>query len=122
MSVLNAFRYACCVHAVPLRTNTYAAPLLLLVLSLWFPFTLFALLSSWNAPTTTVSPEIATEWPKLSPAPVFDAFRYACCAIGSMVTGYRALRSSTVRTIWPSWTVIVAGMVLWSASQAVRPV
>ena len=76
-SVFDAFRYACWVQVTELRTNTYAAPALNALLSLSVPFTPVALLSSANAPTTTVSPEIATEKPKKSFAPVFDAFRYA---------------------------------------------
>ena len=41
-------------------------------------FTPVAALASPDAPTTTVSPEIATETPKKSLAPVLLAFRYAC--------------------------------------------
>jgi len=37
-----------------------------------------AALSSRYAPTASVSPDSETEEPKLSPAPVFDALRYAC--------------------------------------------
>jgi hypothetical protein len=44
--------------------NTYAAPEAEAELSLWFPPIPTALLPPWFAPTTTVSPEIATESPK----------------------------------------------------------
>ena len=43
------------------------------VLSSWSPFTPVAVRSF--APTTTVSPEMATETPKLSPTVVLEAFR-----------------------------------------------
>ena len=44
--------------------NTYPAPELDTLLSLCVPFTPVALLASAHAPTTTVSPEIATDQPK----------------------------------------------------------
>src|ERR1043165_4543824 len=77
-SVLLALRYACCAQFVPVRTKTYAAPAEDMLLSLWLPLTPVALLLSNGAPTTTVSPDIATEFPNPSPAPVLLAFRYAC--------------------------------------------
>jgi hypothetical protein len=60
---------------VPLRTNTYAAPDWAALLSLWFPSTPVALLSSPTAPTTTVSSEADTDHPSWSSAPVFEALR-----------------------------------------------
>jgi hypothetical protein len=42
-------------------------------LLLWFPLTPVALLASPSAPTTGVSPEIATEEPKSPPAAVLEA-------------------------------------------------
>ena len=59
----------------PSRTKTYPAPDRKALLSAWFPLTPAALLSSRSAPTTTVSPDTATEWPNKSPAPVLDALR-----------------------------------------------
>ena len=50
---------------MPLRTNTYAAPEPE-ALSSAVVFTPVVLLSSELAPTTTVSPDTATETPKLS--------------------------------------------------------
>src|ERR1035441_3980285 len=74
------FKYACWLHTPALRVNTYAAPamaadsfgvLLIPVVEL----------SSPSAPTTIVSPLMATEMPKLSPTcvvPTADGFTYAC--------------------------------------------
>ena len=45
-------------------------------------FTPVVLLFSWGAPTTTESPEIATDQPNSSPdwkVPKAAGFRYACC-------------------------------------------
>jgi hypothetical protein len=50
-------------------------------------FTPVVLLSSHLAPTTTESPDTATDQPKRSSAPVLLAFKYACWAMGSMVMG-----------------------------------
>jgi hypothetical protein len=62
--VFEAFKYACCDHAVPVRLKTYAAPDPLAESLFVLPFTPVTALSSSLAPPTTVSPEIATEWPK----------------------------------------------------------
>ena len=61
--------------AVPLRTNTYTAPASSALLSPWSPLTPVALLSSNEAPTTKVSPDTATPWPKTSMAFVLEALR-----------------------------------------------
>lgn len=53
----------------------YTAPEFVALLSDWFPLMPIALLSSPIAPTTIVSPLIATEQPKQSVESVFDAFR-----------------------------------------------
>ena len=45
------------------------------LLSLWSPSTPVALLSSERAPTTTVSPDTATDWPNSSNASVLEALR-----------------------------------------------
>ena len=44
----------------------------------WLPSTPTELLSSYGAPITIVSSEIATDQPNLSPAPGLDACRRAC--------------------------------------------
>jgi hypothetical protein len=75
--VFEALTYACWVHVVPLRTNTYTAPEPTALLSAWLPLTPVAVLASLDAPTASVSPDSATEMLKLSPIPVFDALPYA---------------------------------------------
>jgi len=64
---------------VPLRTKTYAALAQEALLSFWLPLTSVALLSSPSAPTTNVLPDRATML-KPSPAPLLEAFTYACLA------------------------------------------
>jgi hypothetical protein len=65
----------------PKPVKTYAAPEPVALLSPWFLLTTVALLSSYDAPTTTVSPDTATEKPKrsvvrvgrlFSPPPLFS--------------------------------------------------
>ena len=62
-----AVSWDCWVQVVPLRTKTYAEPWLVL-----------APTSSLYAPTMAVSPEIATEMPKLSPAAPPVAVSWDC--------------------------------------------
>ena len=57
-SAFDALRYACWVQLLPERVKTYAAPAEPAELS---PSPPLALLASPDAPTTTVSPLIATE-------------------------------------------------------------
>src|SRR5262245_51763832 len=81
-SVFEALRYACCVHVVPDRTKTYAAPAFDAESSASATGPGSAPvgpLASAVAPTTIVSPETATEYPKRSSTSGFDALRYACC-------------------------------------------
>ena len=60
--------------ATPKPVNIYTAPELT-ALSLAVLFTPVVLLSSWKAPTTTVSPDTATDKPKASPHPALLALR-----------------------------------------------
>jgi hypothetical protein len=72
--VFAALMNACCDHVTPLRTKTYAAPELS-PRSFGAALTPVESLSSLGAPTTMVSPLIATDDPNSSSPPGFDAFR-----------------------------------------------
>src|SRR5262245_41318170 len=76
-SGFDALRYACCDQTPAVRWKTYAAPAAGAALFAWSPFTPGALLSSFDAPTTIVSPKIATATPNWSFEAVFEALRYA---------------------------------------------
>ena len=60
---------ACCDHASPERTNTYAEPA-----------SVPATVSTKYAPATTVSPEIATEAPNRSMGAASEAVSF-CCSV-----------------------------------------
>ena len=73
----------CCSDHVPLSRNTYAAPELPPASS--FP----------GAPTTTVSPSIATKFPKLSCAAASEAVSF-CCSVQLHGAASKHIRSSRV--------------------------
>ena len=60
--------FACCVQVVPERVKMYAEP--------WLAF---VPMPSAHAPTTTVSPSIATSIPNISPAAPSLAISFASC-------------------------------------------
>src|ERR1043165_2738771 len=76
----DAFTYACCAHVAPTRVKMYAAPASRALLSASLPPMPVAALASLNAPTASVdpSPDKRRATPNRSPAPVLEAFTYAC--------------------------------------------
>src|SRR5689334_5736541 len=55
-ALLDALTYDCCIHVVPLRTNTYAAPASSALLSASSPPRPWLPLSSWYALDASVDP------------------------------------------------------------------
>src|SRR5581483_10248173 len=86
LPVFDALMNACCVHVVPLRTNTYAAPAdvssFTSLLHAIFGLTPVAMQSSSSEPVRIVLPSslICVDTPIESPFSPLSALRYACCA------------------------------------------
>ncbi len=74
-----------------------------------------------TTPTTTMSPEMATEVPNQAPATPSEAVSLACCKRGSTSTGYSALTVSTCSRRRPPRASIHAGSSLPFPSYANSP-